>query len=35
LLDFTGRCSAKSPHTRAGFVPQKGAPVTSGISIAK
>ena len=23
LLHFTGRCSAKSPHNRAGSVPQK------------
>jgi len=35
LLLFTGRCSAKSPHNRAGFVPQKDASVTSGISNAE
>jgi hypothetical protein len=32
---FTGRCSAKSPHDRAGSVPQKSALVTSGISNAE
>jgi hypothetical protein len=35
LLHFTGRCSAKSPHNRAGSVPQKSASVTSGISNAE
>jgi hypothetical protein len=35
LLLFTGRCSAKSPHNRAGSVPQKSALVTSGISNAE
>jgi hypothetical protein len=29
LFHFTGRCSAKSPHNRAGSVPQKSALVTS------
>jgi hypothetical protein len=32
LLLFTGRCSAKSPHNRAGSAPQKSASVTSGLS---
>jgi hypothetical protein len=31
LLHFTGRCAAKSPHNRAGSVPQKSALVTSCI----
>ena len=35
MLHFTGRCSAKSPHNRAGSVPQKSALVTSGISNAE
>jgi len=35
LLHFSGRCSAKSPHNRAGFFPQKNALVTSGISNAE
>ena len=33
LLHFTGRCSAKSPHDRAGSVPQKSALVTSAFQM--
>jgi hypothetical protein len=31
LLHFTSRCSAKSPHDRAGSVPQKSASATTDI----
>ncbi len=33
MLHFTARCSAKSPHNRAGSVPQKSALVTSCIEL--
>jgi hypothetical protein len=30
MLQFSGRCSANSPHNRAGSVPQKSSFVTNG-----